>query len=217
MFPWRKYMARGSVWKAVPLLVVGLSFIVVVIILDSLMPSGYSAFEFAFSGANFAVAIGPFRGRVYESQLLLLNAGLHYIASFGIFLGLAAACAWAANHDATHVFGMPGVVGDVVCLLLICGVFMEWIAHAMIIYACVGFEPNGLRMIDMYFLIYGLLIVFKDVFLAVGVVYFVVVRVCAWTCWSDCDNTPEWDVDRAAHKTPSNVPLQAMNASANDY
>jgi len=33
---------------------------------------------------------------------------------------------------------------------------------------------------------------FKDIVLVIGVIYVVVIRIFAWTCWNDFDNTPSW-------------------------
>jgi hypothetical protein len=110
--PMRKYMAGSVVWKICIPLFIGLILVIVGIILDSLnapLP-GLSQFEFAFSQATFTQRINFFQNNTRASELLIFTAGIHYLSSFGLFLGLSCACAWAANHDPTSMFGEMEIV-----------------------------------------------------------------------------------------------------------
>lgn len=167
---------------------------------------GYSSFEFAFSQSGFQKAYTPFLSNQYATQLLLLNAGVHYISSFGIITGLTAGVAWAANHDKRGLFHVKGSIGDSICYSLIMMLVMEWVAHSMIIYSIVapnGSLPPGWSLPDIYFTCYGVQLIFKDIMLAVGVIYFVVIRIYKWACWGDFENRPILDDEDSGGVKPS--------------
>jgi hypothetical protein len=119
--------------QILPLLFIGIIFVIIGIILDGLMPTGgsYSNFEFAFTQQKFATSIQPFIGNVYGNQLLLLSGGLHFIASLCLFLGMCAAVSWAANHDKTSLFG---VQGECVCGL----VHLLFVVNCSIVVGAIG-------------------------------------------------------------------------------
>lgn len=163
-----------------PMLILSVILVAITIILDSLMVGGdYSSLEFAFSLDRFRNATVPFLADPKSAQIFCVSGGLHFFAGAVFFVTTTILCAWAANHDRSRIWG------DALCWAQLMGWFLDIAAQSLIIAAFVGIPPAGYLYAEIVFVIWGLLLVFKDLTLATGVIYAIVIRILKWTAWKN--------------------------------
>ena len=105
-------------------------------------------------------------------------------------------CAWAANHDRSRVWG------DLLSWVQFIGWLLDIAGQSLIVSASIGSPPAGLGYADIVITIWGLLLVFKNVILAVGIIYPLVIRILVWTSWKDDEpNTTEMTNLKAVQAT----------------
>jgi hypothetical protein len=151
------------------------------------MVGSYSDIEFAFSRARFIEAMTPFLSDVKSQQIFCVSGGLHYLAGVVFFTTMTVICAWAANHDKTW----DGKVGDMMCWMMLMGWLLDVAAQSILISAFIGQPPAGFFYADpIVYVVWGIQLVFKDLTLATGLIYGIVIRILAWTIWKDVNNTP---------------------------
>ena len=117
-----------------------------------------------------------------------MNAGLHFLGGAVYFTTSTIAVCWAANHDRTRF------VGDMIAWMQCVGWFLDIAAHSIIISAFMGNPvPAGFGYNEIVPLMWGILLVSKNLTLATGLVYALIIRILAWTAWKD--DAPKADVE----------------------
>ena len=164
-----------------PMLVLSIILVAITIILDSLMvDADYSSIEFAFSAAQFREAMTPFLQDPYSSQIFCVSGGLHFFAGPVYFVTTTIIVCWACNHDRSS-----RLWGDTIAWMQFMGWLLDIAAQSLIIAAFVGFPPAGFRYAEIVFFIWGIQLIFKDLMLAIAVIYGIIIRILAWTIWKD--------------------------------
>lgn len=98
------------------------------------------------------------------------------------------------------MFGVVGTIGDQITWGVNFGFFMDMIGISMLVNAIYGAPPNGIYLADIYFTIYGIQLVMKNLMLGVGGLYVIIIRIAKFFCYKDVDYTPVWEA--AAHRGP---------------
>ena len=151
------------------------------------MVGSYSDIEFAFSRDNFIRAMTPFVTDVKSQQIFCVSGGLHYLAGVVYFATMTIVTCWAANHDKTW----DGLIGDIISWTQFMGWLLDISAQSILISAFIGLPPAGFTYADpIVFVMWGIQLIFKNIILATGLIYGIVIRILAWTSWKDVDNTP---------------------------